>query len=205
MLHKTPPAVRLVDDDPTVLESQSFFLQLCGWETKTYESAADFLANDDLERCGCLILDVRMPGMTGLELQDEINKRGIDLPIIFLSAHGDIEMAIQCMQKGAFNFLVKPPEPEKLRTIVENAIKKNQTDRRQKEYVEELTRVFNTLTKTEKQIAYLVAKGLTNAAIADLQEISERTVQTHRSSVYEKLDVENAVELSEFLRDMNAS
>lgn len=143
--------------------------------------------------------------MTGLELQDEIIKRGIDLPIIFLSAHGDIEMAIQCMQKGAFNFLVKPAEPEKLRTIVEKAIKKNQTDRRQKEYVGDLTRVFNTLTKTEKQIAYLVAKGLTNSAIADLQEISERTVQTHRSSVYEKLDVENAVELSEYLRDMNAS
>lgn len=205
MLHKTPPAVRLVDDDPTVLESQSFFLQLCGWETKIYESAVDFLEFDDFDRCGCLVLDVRMPGMTGLELQDEIIKRGIDLPIIFLSAHGDIEMAIQCMQKGAFNFLVKPAEPEKLRTIVENAIKKNQTDRRQKVYVEDLTRVFNTLTKTEKQIAYLVAKGLTNSAIADLQEISERTVQTHRSSVYEKLDVENAVELSEYLRDMNAS
>ena len=205
MNKKFEPIVRLIDDDPTVLDSQSFFLRLCGWKTKTYSNASDFLELDDLQHPGCVILDVRMPGMTGLELQDEIVHRKIDLPIIFLSAHGDIEMASACLKKGAFNFLEKPAEPEKLQQLVAEAIKKNQTDRREAEYIKKLKTEFDELTKSEKQIAFLVAKGLSNPEISQLLEISERTVQTHRSSVYKKLNVANAVEVADFVRDMNES
>ncbi len=197
------PIVRLIDDDPTVLDSQSFFLRLCGWKTQTYSNANDFLELDDLKHPGCVVLDVRMPGMTGLELQDEIVHRKIDLPIIFLSAHGDIEMAIACLKKGAFDFLEKPAEPEKLQKLVEDAIKKNQIDRREAEYKNKLKEAFGGLTKSEKQIAYLVAKGLSNPDISQLLEISERTVQMHRSSVYKKLNVTNAVEVADFVRDMS--
>ena len=202
MNKKIQPIVRLIDDDPTVLDSQSFFLRLCGWQTVTYSNAKDFLELDDLLHPGCVVLDVRMPGMTGLELQDEIIHRKIDLPIIFLSAHGDIEMAIACLQKGAFNFLEKPAEPEKLQKLVEEAIKKNQIDRRETDYKNGLKKAFEGLTKSEKQIAYLVAKGLSNPEISQLLSISERTVQAHRSAVYEKLGVTNAVELADFVRDM---
>lgn len=102
------PVVRIVDDDASVCESQSFFLQLAGFRTRSFSSAEDFLRDDDAEAPGCIILDVRMGGMTGIELQQELNRRGSDLPIIFLSAHGDIEMAMSCVEAGAFNFLVKP-------------------------------------------------------------------------------------------------
>lgn len=116
------PVVRIVDDDASVCESQSFFLQLAGFRTRSFSSAEDFLRDDDAEAPGCIILDVRMGGMTGIELQQELNRRGSDLPIIFLSAHGDIEMAMSCVEAGAFNFLVKPPEPEKLQSLVTKAV-----------------------------------------------------------------------------------
>ncbi len=197
------PVVRIVDDDASVCESQSFFLQLAGFRTRSFSSAEDFLRDDDAEAPGCIILDVRMGGMTGIELQQELNRRGSDLPIIFLSAHGDIEMAMSCVEAGAFNFLVKPPEPEKLQSLVTKAVEKNRMERRQKAHALNLKRLFDTLTTAEKNISYQLAKGLSNPQIAKLLGISERTVQTHRARVYGKLDIENPVELNDFLQNFH--
>lgn len=199
------PLVRIVDDDPTICDSQSFFLQLAGWQTVTYQDPVTFLERDDWDRPGCIILDVRMPSLSGLEVQQELNKRGVDLPIIFLSAHGDIEMAMNCVEQGAFNFLVKPPIPEKLKDLVEKAIKLNKSQRKIKKETEELQKLFNQLTSTEQMVARQVAKGLTNKMIGEVLDMSERTVQSHRSKVFAKLDVENAVELFQFLSDMDNS
>lgn len=199
------PLVRIVDDDPTICDSQSFFLQLAGWQTVTYQDPVTFLERDDWDRPGCIILDVRMPSLSGLEVQQELNKRGVDLPIIFLSAHGDIEMAMNCVEQGAFNFLVKPPIPEKLKDLVEKAIKLNKSQRKIKKETEELQKLFNQLTSTEQIVARQVAKGLTNKMIGEVLDISERTVQSHRSKIFAKLDVENAVELFQFLTDMDNS
>lgn len=197
------PIVRIVDDDPTVCESQSFFLQLAGFQTVTYQDPKQFLEQDDWERPGCIILDVRMPGLSGIEVQQTLNEAGVNLPIIFLSAHGDIEMAMSCVEKGAFNFLVKPPEPEKLQSLVTKAVEKNKQDRRQRSYVESLKRSFEQLTAAEKTVAHQIAKGMTNLQISELLSISDRTVQTHRARIYQKLDVENPVELNEFIREMS--
>lgn len=199
------PLVRIVDDDPTICDSQSFFLQLAGWQTVTYQDPVTFLERDDWDRPGCIILDVRMPSLSGLEVQQELNKRGVDLPIIFLSAHGDIEMAMNCVEQGAFNFLVKPPIPEKLKDLVEKAIKLNKSQRKIKKETEELQKLFNQLTSTEQMVARQVAKGLTNKMIGEVLDMSERTVQSHRSKVFAKLDVGNAVELFQFLTDMDNS
>ncbi|WP_308514134.1 response regulator [uncultured Turicimonas sp.] len=199
------PLVRIVDDDPTICDSQSFFLQLAGWQTVTYQDPVTFLERDDWDRPGCIILDVRMPSLSGLEVQQELNKRGVDLPIIFLSAHGDIEMAMNCVEQGAFNFLVKPPIPEKLKDLVEKAIKLNKSQRKIKKETEELQKLFNQLTSTEQMVARQVAKGLTNKTIGEVLDMSERTVQSHRSKVFAKLDVGNAVELFQFLTDMENS
>lgn len=199
------PLVRIVDDDPTICDSQSFFLQLAGWQTVTYQDPVTFLERDDWDRPGCIILDVRMPSLSGLEVQQELNKRGVDLPIIFLSAHGDIEMAMNCVEQGAFNFLVKPPIPEKLKDLVEKAIKLNKSQRKIKKETEELLKLFNQLTSTEQMVARQVAKGLTNKMIGEVLDMSERTVQSHRSKVFAKLDVGNAVELFQFLSDMDNS
>lgn len=199
------PLVRIVDDDPTICESQSFFLQLAGWQTVTYQDPNTFLERDDWARPGCIILDVRMPSLSGLEVQKELNKRGVDLPVIFLSAHGDIEMAMNCVEQGAFNFLVKPPLPEKLKELVEKAIKLNKSQRRIKKEAMELQRLFRSLTSTEQLVARQVAKGLSNKLIGEVLGMSERTVQSHRGKIFSKLDVENAVELFQFLSDMDNS
>ena len=199
------PLVRIVDDDPTICESQSFFLQLAGWQTVTYQDPNTFLERDDWARPGCIILDVRMPSLSGLEVQKELNKRGVDLPVIFLSAHGDIEMAMNCVEQGAFNFLVKPTLPEKLKDLVEKAIKLNKSQRRIKKEAMELQRLFSSLTSTEQLVARQVAKGLSNKLIGEVLGMSERTVQSHRGKIFSKLDVENAVELFQFLSDMDNS
>lgn len=194
------PLVRLVDDDAGVREALTAFLQMADYETAAFASAADFLNTDDHDRPGCVVLDVRMPDMNGLELQAEMKRRGIVLPVIFLSAHGDIEMAAEAVRAGAKNFLVKPPKPEKLTALIDEAVAECEVLYRNRVYGVKLEALWTTLTAAEKQVAVMVAKGLTNAVVADALGVTERTVRSHREAVYRKLDVENAVELGDFLR-----
>ena len=118
----TTVLIRIVDDDDEFAASQKMLIETLGWEVITYASAPEFLSEDALERPGCLLLDVRMPAMTGLELQQELEKRNCQLPIIFLSAHGDIEMAVHTMRHGAVDFLEKPVEPQRLLARVTKAV-----------------------------------------------------------------------------------
>ena len=120
MIHT--PLIRIVDDDETFLDSQKMLLETLGWEVKTYTRARAFLEDETLTRPGCVLLDVRMPEMTGLEVQAELEKRKSTLPIIFLSAHGDIAMAVHTMRHGAVDFLEKPVEPEVLLQRVSTSI-----------------------------------------------------------------------------------
>lgn len=196
------PLIRIIDDDPELCEAQSIYIRYCGLDCVTYPTADQFLAQDDLSRPGCLILDVEMPGMNGLTLQQEMGRRGIDLPILFLSAHGSIAIAIQCVRRGAFNFLEKPPDPDQLIDLVNQAIRKNLADRRQKRYARALRQRYDTLTAAEKQVAVMVAKGLNTPTIAEVLKVSENTVKSHRRNLYSKLDVANPVELNELLQDM---
>lgn len=130
-------------------------------------------------------------------------RRKIDLPIIFLSAHGDIEMAVQAVHKGAKNFLVKPPKLETLLEEIESAIELNISNRKDQAFGRVLMQQWNQLTEAEKENARMVAKGLTNQVIAEVRGISERTVRSQRASVYDKLEVENAAELAAFLHDLD--
>lgn len=194
--------VRLVDDDDSLLRAQKIFLSEFGWNVVCYRSALEFLEQDDFSRPGCLVLDVRMPQMTGIELQREIKKRDIDLPIIFLSAHGDIEMAVEAVQNGAKTFLVKPPRLDKLLEIIEESVKENIQVRKEKLFGRELKKQWDTLTPKEKQVAQMAGKGLTTGTIAQVLGMSERSVRSHRSDIYEKLDLENVAELTSFLIDL---
>jgi len=141
--------------------------------------------------------------MSGIELQAELKRRKIDQPVIFLSAHGDIEMAAEAVRAGAMNFLVKPPKPEKLLALIREAVAKSIEDRRGKRYGDSLEKLWETLTPAERQVAVMVAKGLGNAVVAEALCVAERTVRSHKESIYRKLEVENAVELSDFLRDLD--
>lgn len=201
MRHETEPLVRIVDDDPSVREALATFLGMADYRTRAYASAGAFLEEDDAARPGCIVLDVRMPDMNGIELQAEMKRRGVGLPVIFLSAHGDVEMAADAVRAGAKGFLVKPPKLEKLTALIDESIRESLEQGRNRAYGAMLAAAWRTLTAAEEQVAVMVAKGLTNALIAQTLGIAERTVRAHREAVYRKLDVENAVELSDFLRD----
>lgn len=154
------PLIRIVDDDQELLNSQKMLLETLGWEVAVYESALDFLARDNIDRPGCLILDVRMPGMTGIELQEELAKKGVgSLPIIFLSAHGSIAMAVHTLQHGAVDFLEKPVEPQKLLARVTNAIVSSLRQSSEDEEVAQMLSRVQKLSGREREIAGLVAKG----------------------------------------------
>ena len=187
------PLVRIVDDDAEQLKSLAFLLRMGGWEVMTYQSAVAFLEMDDPRRSGCLLLDHRMPNMTGMELHETLVERGSLLPVIFLSAHGDIPMAMQAVHRGAMDFLVKPAAPEVLLAAVEKAVKKNlagQVDLAQKAAL---------LTERELEVARLVAQGLLNKQIADRLSISLPTVKLHRGNAARKLGVRSAVAMAKAL------
>ena len=196
------PLVRLVDDDTVFCTSQKFLLQTRGWQVAVYNSARAFLEEDDRTRPGCILLDVRMPDMTGLELQLELETRGSTLPVIFLTGHGDISMAVHTMQHGAVSFLEKPVEPIKLLETVANAVEADMAAYRQRLEVAENRAVFDQLTPREKEIIRVAALDTPNKVIAQKLGISEPTVKMHRANAFAKLRVKSALEAYRELQRM---
>ncbi len=193
------PLARIIDDEETVRNSEAFMLRMGGINAVAYESAEEFLARDDLRHPGCLVLDVRMPGMSGLELQEEMTRRGIDLPILFLSGHGDISMAVSTLKCGAEDFCEKPVEPAKFRESVRRMISKNIAHRREAIDVERKRERFAMLTEREQLVVRLVARDMLNKQIAAELDIQEHTVKIHRSNACRKLEVRSALELHHYL------
>lgn len=194
-----PPLVRIVDDEESVRRSASFTLRVAGFNAVTYESARDFLDRDDLRHPGCVVLDVRMPEMSGLELQQEMLRRGIDLPILFLTGHGDVGMAVSALKLGADDFCEKPIEPAKLREAVNRMTERNIAERRHAIRVEGMRAKYETLTEREKEILRRVALDQMNKQIAIDLDIQEHTVKIHRSNACKKLEVRSALEIHHFL------
>lgn len=191
--------VRIVDDDAEQLKSLAFLLRMGGFEVMTYQSAQSFLEMDDPRKPGCLLLDHRMPGMTGMELQAELVERGSLLPVIFLSAHGDIPMAMQAVHRGAMDFLVKPTAPDVLIAAVEKAVKKSFEDLAADAGQADLAEKAATLSDRELEVARLVAHGLLNKQIGDKLGISLPTVKLHRGNAAKKLGVRSAVAMAKAL------
>lgn len=191
--------VRIVDDDAEQLKSLAFLLRMGGFEVMTYQSAQSFLEMDDPRKPGCLLLDHRMPGMTGMELQAELVERGSLLPVIFLSAHGNIPMAMQAVHRGAMDFLVKPAAPDVLIAAVEKAVKKSFEDLAADAGQADLAEKAATLTDRELEVARLVALGLLNKQIGDKLGISLPTVKLHRGNAAKKLGVRSAVAMAKAL------
>lgn len=194
--------IRIVDDDPTVCASLTFVLQIAGFDVVSYNSADQFLAQASGLRPGCILLDVKMPGKSGLELFQELRRdQDLQLPVIFLTGHGDIEMAVQALHEGAFDFLVKPADPQRLIAIVTKAVELSKTLRRERREAREIEELMARLTPAELQVAQMMAKGLTVKTIAQALEVSEQAVKSHRSSVYHKLDAINPVEVAVIVND----
>ena len=187
----TTPLIRIVDDDPLFRTSTAMLLNMKGWETKEYDSAARFLDEEDFRRPGCLILDVRMPGMSGLELQRKLEENGNPLPVIFLTGHGDITMAVHAMRHGACDFLEKPVDIDVLSSSVKRFIALSIEICGKRKDLETIQRRINSLTPREYEVIVLAARNLPNKRIGNELGIAEPTVKMHRANAFAKLEVNN--------------
>lgn len=200
---KQMPLIRIVDDDPGVGASFRFVLEAVGYQVRTYASADEFLEEDDLSREGCMLLDVRMPGLSGPELQTKLAAMKCDLPIIFLTAHGEVRMAVQAVQAGALDFLEKPVDAEALLPLLARGCELHHKRRAVARDLSDVEALWRQLTDAEQKTAELVAKGLPNRQAAEILGVSEDTVRSRCASVFGKLELHNAAELSEFLHDLS--
>ncbi len=186
-----PPVVYVVDDDPVARKSVAFLVGILDVEVCAVESAESFLAAYRPGLVSCLILDVRMPGMSGMELQSELARRAIDIPIIFVSGHGDIPMAVRAMQGGALDFLTKPYGDQDLLERVQKALRHDRECKLRKRHQAALQARLALLTQRELEVLQLVVRGLTNKEVAQDLNISVKTVETHRARVMEKMRADN--------------
>lgn len=192
--------IRIVDDNAATCKSLEFFLEALGYQVKIWNDPETFLREyEQFKEDGCLLLDIRMPNISGIELHDILIKKNFRLPVIFLTGHGDVEMAVDSVKKGAFNFLLKPSNEKKLTETIAGAVQLS-LERHLKENKKIIFQeVYDSLTSREKEVIRLVAKGKLNKMIASDLHISEKTVQQHRSVACHKLAVRSVPELVEFL------
>ncbi|MEQ1803052.1 MAG: response regulator transcription factor [Gammaproteobacteria bacterium] len=191
----TITTVFVVDDDDGVRTSLGILLDSAGYRAVPFSSAPDFLSQYDPARPGCLLLDMRMPGMTGMELLQELSSRGAFLPVIFITGHGDVAMAVEAMKAGAFDFLQKPFSPRDLLDRVQRALAADSEARQVLSRVEELRQRHATLTPREKEVMGLIVGGHANKVIAMDLGLSERTVEIHRARVMEKMATRSVAHL----------
>jgi FixJ family two-component response regulator len=194
-MSQTRPTVFIVDDDPAVLDSLRLLLRSIRVDAETYGSARDFLADYDPQRAGCLVLDVRMPEMSGLDLQERLKAMGSNLPIIFITAHGDVPTAVKAVKDGAVDFLQKPFRDQELIDKIQRAIEQDAKLRRLVAERREISERISSLTAREREVMDLVVSGKANKAIAHALGVSQRTVEIHRARVMEKLGAGSLAEL----------
>jgi FixJ family two-component response regulator len=197
------PTVFLVDDDPAVLKSLSRLLRSAQFNVATMSSPQEFLDRYDRRAPGCLILDVAMPGLNGLELQEALAAKGSPPPIVFLTGHGDIPMSVQAMKQGAFDFLTKPVNDEDLIKAVHAALKRDGIARESGRELDELQRRMETLTPREREVMKHVVSGQLNKQIAfDLGTV-EKTIKVHRARAMEKMNAQSLAELVRMAERLN--
>jgi two-component system response regulator FixJ len=196
------PTVFIVDDDDAIRGALRLLLKSVGLAATPLSSAQDFLATYDLQQPGCLILDVRMPGMSGLELQQQLNLRGAIIPVIFITGHGDIPMAVEAMQQGAFDFLQKPFRDQDLIDRIQRALAKDQTGRAELQERSRIKQRLETLTAREHEVLDLVTRGKPNKIMAADLGVSQRTVEIHRARVMEKMGASSLAQLVRMVLDL---
>ena len=194
-MSETRPTVFIVDDDAAVRQSLALLIRSMGMPVETFESAQVFLGACDPERPGCLVLDIRMPGISGLELQEELQRRGVTLPIIFITGHGDIPMSVRAMKAGAVDFLPKPVDGGQLLAAIAQALAGDEAARRRRAVEADRRRRFDQLTTREREVMRGVLRGALNKQIAHDLGIAEPTVKIHRGRVMEKLGVTSVADL----------
>jgi len=195
------PIVHVVDDDASFLTAISRLLRANGFSVKTYSSAHKFLAHRDADVPGCVLADLQMPEMSGLDLQAALAQTSNPLPILFLTGHGDIPSSVQAMRDGAEDFLEKRAPKEKLLDAVNRALARDSREREARGRQRELRALFDTLTDREREVLAHVVQGRLNKQIAWDLGIHERTVKLHRTAITTKLNVQSVAELTHFTQE----
>ena len=195
MVAEPKPTVFVIDDDPCVLKSLSRLLRSLGFDPETFASAELFLARKHYDGVGCMVLDVRMPGLSGMDLQDELSRADYSMPVIFITGHGNIPMSVQAMKRGAVDFLTKPFDDEELMQAVKKAIEQDRTAKAERGEVHDTLKRIEQLTPREQEVLRFVITGMLNKRIALKLGIAEKTVKVHRGRIMEKLCVDSVADL----------
>jgi FixJ family two-component response regulator len=185
----------VVDDDPSVLRSLERLLRSAGYTVEAHASPRTFLERAPVDRAGCVVVDLRMPEIGGLDLQEELARRGFALPLIFLTGHGDVPSSVRAMKGGAIDFLSKPCDDTDLLAAVERALQRDAALRAARAEKEAIHARFKALTPREREVCLLVARGLLNKQIAAELGAAEKTIKVHRGRVMEKLGAESVADL----------
>jgi FixJ family two-component response regulator len=193
--HQCPPIVYLIDDDLSFLRALSRLLRAAGYRVETFASAEDFLKGDRSEAASWLVLDLQIPGSSGLELQKALAQSEEPLPVIFLTAHGDISSSVRAMKQGAVDFLTKPVRRGELLEAVQRALAWGTAERQRRRQKREWRARYERLTLREREVFALVVGGLLNKQICDVLGTTERTIKAHRTQVMHKMGVQSSVEL----------
>ncbi|WP_293813817.1 response regulator [uncultured Aquitalea sp.] len=192
------PTVFIVDDDPAVRDSLALLIMAQGMRTVTYGSAMEFLDSYTEGEIGCLVLDIRMPQITGLALQEKLVERGVTVPIVFITGHGDIEQCRRAFQSGAIDFLTKPIDQNRLIDSLRKGIRMSIQQQQQDEETQEVMNQLARISGREREVLELVADGLSSKEIARQLDLSPRTIEVHRANLFSKLGVDSLADLIRF-------
>ena len=191
----TEPKVHIVDDDDAMRDSLKWLLESRGLEVELYSSGEAFLAAFNSGFCGCLVLDVRMPGMNGMDLYEQLKARNSTLPVIFITGHGDVPMAVSALKKGAADFIEKPFNDQDMLRLIESCLKQDRAAAAKRAENASVAQRLESLTQREREVLGLIVAGKLNKQIADELGISIKTVEVHRSRVMEKMGASSVAEL----------
>jgi len=197
-----PPLVFVIDDDASVRSSLKFLLSTVGLQAETFDSADSFLHKKRPDVPSCVVLDVRLPGVSGIDFQRELTARNISIPIVFLTGHGDIPMSVRAMKAGAVEFLTKPFRDQDLLDAVRVALDRDRTRREQETELADIRRRFDSLTSREQEVLSMVMNGMLNKQIAAELGTAESTVKVQRSRAMEKMQAESLAHLIKMMQKL---
>ena len=194
-MNRSASRVFIIDDDASVCKALARLLSASGYATEVFYSADDYLKREPYAGTGCLVLDIRMPGLSGTDLQIHLNRQHNDIPVIFLTGHGDLPVGIEAMKRGAIDFLTKPVDEVSLLDAVDRALSKSQAAQREQSRVANVQARIDALTQREKEVLLAILGGARNKQIANALGISEKTVKAHRGKIMQKLNASSPAEL----------
>jgi FixJ family two-component response regulator len=192
---QSSPVIAIVDDDPSVREGLQSLIRSAGWRVETFGSAQEFLARSGREAPGCVVLDLQLPGLSGLDLQKRMAEVDLEIPIVFLTGHGNIPASVQAMKAGAIEFLTKPVAEEDLLRAIQEALERDRRTRQQHAEIHDLQSRYDTLTAREREVMQQVISGLLNKQVAAELTITEFTVKIHRGQVMRKMRADSLADL----------